>query len=142
MGLHGNGREPVVRGITAATFRVAELPTPHLKRLVPCIRLHNSQPNRRQNVSMTDRRGEVRKVLFDAMADAPGTSRDLATRTQCGFTVAMWTLRNMVTAGEVEKLQPVRVPGVKRPVPVYGICTRDRGSQPGSDLQAVLRTWW
>jgi hypothetical protein len=75
------------------------------------------------------------------MASAPGTSRELAARTQVGFTAAMWTLRNMVVAGEASKLQPVRVPGVKRPVPVYGLSTPTDNAPPGSDLQTALRAW-
>lgn len=71
----------------------------------------------------------------------PGTTRELALRTQVGFSATMWTLRNMVTAGEAEKVSTVRVPGVKRPVPVYGLASQSPCAEPGADLQAILRAW-
>jgi hypothetical protein len=42
-------------------------------------------------------------------------------RTGVGVTMAMKTLDRMVRAGQAEVVDTVRVPGVKRPVPVYGI---------------------
>ena len=73
-------------------------------------------------------RGEPRELLAEEIRQLPGTARDLATRTQIGFEVARRTLDNMVRAGEATKLDPVRVPGVKRPVPVYGPVAKDTSS--------------
>lgn len=91
---------------------------------------------------MTDRRGEIRLTLLQVLATGgPGTSRQLASKTKIGFASAMWTLRNMVNAGEVMKLQPVRVPGVKRPVPVYGLADGAKRAPAGSALQSALQAW-
>lgn len=65
-------------------------------------------------------RGEVRSYLEMGLQAGPGTTRDLAMRTGVGLTKAMYTLRDMVSAGEAAVLHTVRVPGCCRPVPVYG----------------------
>lgn len=64
-------------------------------------------------------RGEIRNTLQLSLASGHGTTRDLALRTGVGVTKAMYTLRDMVQAGEALVARTVRVPGVKRPVPVY-----------------------
>lgn len=83
--------------------------------------------------------GEIRLALRSAIAISPGTTRQLAARTQVGVQAAMYTLNNMVQAGEASKLAPVRVPGVRRPVPVYGppveIVDQARA------LHAAMRAW-
>ena len=64
-------------------------------------------------------RSEFRSLLVSELSRGPGTSRQLAERTGIGRTATMYTLKNMVTAGEVSNSDRVRHPGVKRPVPVY-----------------------
>lgn len=66
-------------------------------------------------------RGEVRDALRLGLVASPGTTRYLAGATGVGVTKAMYTLRDMVVAGEVRVVDRVRQPGVKRPVPVYGL---------------------
>lgn len=58
-------------------------------------------------------------AILAALVDGPGTSAELAAR--CGMErgAAMVTLDNLVRRCEVDKLEPIRVQGVKRPVPVY-----------------------
>lgn len=53
----------------------------------------------------------------------------------------METLNNMVKAGEVEKLSPVRRAGVCRPVPFYGLQQPAHGSAPGVALAHVMGAW-
>lgn len=66
--------------------------------------------------------GEVRLALLKALKGrGPSTSRDLAASAQVGMSAASKTLDNLVAAGQVVKRAPVRVPGVKRPVPTYEI---------------------
>lgn len=85
-------------------------------------------------------RGEVRDALCMALKGGAGTTRDLAMRSGAGVTSAMYTLRNMVQAGEVRQLDPVRVPGVKRPVPVYGLVDDDAVDDGGIDWSLI--TCW
>jgi hypothetical protein len=73
-------------------------------------------------------RGEVRDTLRLGLMAGQATTRDLARRTGVGVTNAMYTLRNMVAAGEVERASTVRVAGCKRPVPVYDLV----GAEPPS----------
>ncbi len=65
--------------------------------------------------------GEFRRLLVKALQEAPGTSRELAQRTGIAQRVTMYTLADMVRAGDVDSTQRVRRPGVKRPVPVYAL---------------------
>lgn len=59
-------------------------------------------------------------ALMAALVDGPGTTAQLAGRAGVSCKrAAMLALDNMVRRGEVDKLDPVRVAGVKRPVPVY-----------------------
>lgn len=64
--------------------------------------------------------GEIRAALWGGLQEGPGTTRELVQRTGVGVAAARWTLDNMCRAGVVEVVQEVRVPGVRRPVPVYG----------------------
>lgn len=89
---------------------------------------------------MSRPRGEVREALRAAMKAGPGTTRELAQRSGVGVTASMRTLDNMVTAGEVQKQQPTRRPGVKRPVPVYALA-EPRQPAPAVELQAALSIW-
>jgi hypothetical protein len=65
--------------------------------------------------------GEVRAALVKAMRDAkgPATTRLLAARACVGLEAARHTLDNLVRAGVADKPGTTRVPGVRRPVPVY-----------------------
>ena len=86
-------------------------------------------------------RGELRTALHEALKAGQGTTRELATRSGVGLTASMRTLDNMVTAGEVAKLDPVRVPGVKRPVPVYALRAPGPAASGAADLQHALSLW-
>lgn len=64
--------------------------------------------------------GEMRKAVAAALDAGGGTTQMLAQRIGCDPTVVRATLDNMVRAGAATKSEaPVRVPGVKRPVPWY-----------------------
>ena len=86
-------------------------------------------------------RGEFRRLLMDALQDAPGTSRELAQRTGIGQRVAMYTLASMVRAGEADSTQRVRRPGVCRPVPFYVLCV-DWPTEPATHALAALAAVW
>jgi hypothetical protein len=82
---------------------------------------------------------EIRITLAAALVDGPGTTKQLAQRTGWSIGMTMRALDNMVTAGDARKASSVRVPGVKRPVPVYEravrACDAAGGSgEPGVDL--------
>lgn len=84
-------------------------------------------------------RGEIRNTLQLGLMAGRGTTRDLAQRTGVGVTKAMYTLHDMVRAGEVVKLEHVRVQGVKRPVPVYDLAT---ATPAGNGVNWDLITCW
>lgn len=87
-------------------------------------------------------RGELRLALRHALEAGPGTTRELAQRSGAGVSASMLTLDNMVTAGEVKKLEPTRRPGVRRPVPVYALSDTNRSEgTAGSALQRLLQAW-
>lgn len=66
--------------------------------------------------------GDVRLALLKALKErGRSTSRQLAGQACVGMSVASKTLDNLVVAGKVVKRAPVRVDGVKRPVPTYEI---------------------
>lgn len=54
-----------------------------------------------------------------ALVDGPGTTVELAQRTGWSIGKTRAALDNMRRAGDVRTVEPVRRPGVKRPVPVY-----------------------
>lgn len=62
---------------------------------------------------------EIRIDLAAALVDGGGTTKQLAQRTGWSIGLTRRALDNMVTAGDACKSRSVRVPGVKRPVPVY-----------------------
>ena len=84
-------------------------------------------------------RGEVRNYLSLALQAGPGTTRDLAMRTGVGLTKAMYTLKDMVRAGEAAVLSSVRVDGCRRPVPVYGA---DESTADDDGMNWDLVTCW
>jgi hypothetical protein len=86
---------------------------------------------------------EIRVDLAAALVDGPGTCRQLAQRTGWSIGLTREALNNMVRAGDVRKLPPVREAGVKRPVPVYGKACRlqDALIAPHQPLMAVLAGW-
>ena len=86
-------------------------------------------------------RGEVRDALCMALKGGSGMTRELAQRSGVGVTSAMYTLRNMVQVGEVSVLDQVRVPGVKRPVPVYGL-VEEGAANEGTGTNWDLITCW
>lgn len=64
--------------------------------------------------------GHIRLALGAALVEGGGTCRDLAARVNEPVHRVRVVLDNMVRAGDAAKrLQPVRVPGVRRPVPFY-----------------------
>lgn len=86
-------------------------------------------------------RGDVRDALSMALRAGDGMTRDLALRSGVGVTSAMYTLRNMVQAGEARVVDAARVPGVKRPVPVYG-WAGDAGADDDDGINWDLITCW
>ncbi len=67
--------------------------------------------------------GEIRVALLKAMRElkAPATSRMVAARACVGFEAARRALDNMARGQVVVKPGTTRVPGVKRPVPLYAL---------------------
>jgi hypothetical protein len=87
-------------------------------------------------------RGEIRNTLQLGLMAGRATTRDLAHRTGVGVSSAMFTLRNMVVAGEVVRVDTARVPGVKRPVPVYDLADADTsGGGTNWDLITCWAQW-
>jgi len=87
-------------------------------------------------------RGEVRDALCLALKAGDGMTRELAMRSGVGVTSAMYTLRNMVQAGEARVVDLARVPGVKRPVPVYGLALDDDDGAGDGGIDWSLITCW
>lgn len=66
--------------------------------------------------------GEIRQALMRALCEhGPGTARVLAGRACTGFEPTRRTLGNMVRDAAAQVPAMARVPGVKRPVPVYAL---------------------
>lgn len=86
-------------------------------------------------------RGEIRDTLSMALSAGVGTTRDLALRSGVGVSAAMYTLRNMVQAGEAEVVSTTRVPGCKRPVPVYGLVDGDDAANDGGINWDLVTCW-
>jgi hypothetical protein len=84
--------------------------------------------------------GEERRALAAALLSGPGTTREIAARACVGVDVARETLNNMVRASSVIKLTTTRVPGCKRPVPVYSVPLSQE--QPSDALAAAVGVWW
>jgi len=86
--------------------------------------------------------GEIRQVLRQALSSGAGTTRDLASRTNVGLEAARLTLDNMVRAGEAVKLAQVKVPGAKRPVPVYAAQQQQHtAAQAAQALADAIGVW-
>lgn len=83
--------------------------------------------------------GEIRRALMQGLGTGPATSRELAARTRVGRQAATTTLSNMVRAGVVRVVEEVRVPEVKRPVPVYELASTEPASS-GPDW-SVIDCW-
>lgn len=64
---------------------------------------------------------EVRVALAAELIDGGGTCAELWRRVGCEWPIGAVriALRNMVTAGEVDNEESVRLVGVRRPVPIY-----------------------
>lgn len=73
--------------------------------------------------------GVQRQSLLDALDKGPGTTRVLAARAGLAVDEAMRVLDNMVRKGvpQATVLRHERVPGCKRPVPVYARLLVPRG---------------
>lgn len=67
--------------------------------------------------------GELHLALRQAMwrSGKPMTTQQVAHLACAGLVATRTTLDNMVRARKALKLEPRRVPGVKRPVPVYAL---------------------
>lgn len=90
---------------------------------------------------MTRPRGEIREVLALALGSCVGNTRELAMRTGVGITAARRTLDNMCRAGDATVVREDRIPGVKRPVPVYGPGGPVAPSGPNWDLVTCWAQW-
>lgn len=86
-------------------------------------------------------RGDVRQALSVALKGGDGMTRELAMRSGVGVTCAMYTLRNMVQAGEVRVVRSAKVAGVKRPVPVYGMADDDAAASAGGINWDLITCW-
>ena len=86
---------------------------------------------------------EIRMALAAALMDGPGTCRQLAQRTQGSVAIVREALNNMVRAGDARKASSVRVPGVKRPVPVYARAVRsvDLAAANESPFVSLIDAW-
>jgi len=80
---------------------------------------------------------EIRVTLTAALVDGPGTTRQLAQRTGWAIGDTRRALDNMVTAGDACKPRSVRMPGVKRPVPVYARAVRAADAAAGDQGGAL-----
>jgi hypothetical protein len=84
----------------------------------------------------------IRVDLAAALIDGGGTTRQLAQRTGWSIGLTCTALNNMVQAGDACKPRTVRVPGVKRPVPVYEKAVRtDDQNHSHQALGAILAGW-
>jgi len=82
---------------------------------------------------------EIRVTLAAALVDGAGTTKQLAQRTGWSIGMTRRALDNMVTAGDVCKPHTVRVPGVKRPVPVYARSMRQADAAQGAVLHGQFQ---
>lgn len=85
---------------------------------------------------------EIRLDITAALLDGPGTCRELALRTGWSLGLVRVCLRNMVAAGAAINLPPVRVPGVRRPVPVYARAPeRAFAREPADGIRDLIAAW-
>lgn len=85
---------------------------------------------------------EIRVTLAAALVDGKGTTKQLAQRTGWSIGMTRRALDSMCTAGDVQKVERIRVPGVKRPVPVYARAVRPDDAAPRSAAGVDLITAW
>ena len=98
-------------------------------------------------------RGEIRLALGLAAAalvaeQGGGTWRDMAQQAQVGYDKARETVRDMARAGELQRVDEVRVPGARRPMVRYAPAAATAAALVGSSvthygnpLHGVLTTW-
>jgi hypothetical protein len=86
--------------------------------------------------------GEFRGAVIRALEQGPGICRDVAARAQLSVGVAQYTLRNLCQVDVVEQVDPVRVEGVKRPVPKYRLATSPSSVDPTAALASSLAQCW
>jgi predicted ArsR family transcriptional regulator len=79
--------------------------------------------------------GEVRTTVAEGLSAGPGMTRELAQRVGLDVQATRKTLDNMRNAGQVVVVGEERVPGVRRPVPVYDLAER----RPSS--WSLLQCW-
>lgn len=84
---------------------------------------------------------EIRVCLSAALIDGPGTTRQLAQRTGWAIGMTRRALDNMVTAGDAHKPHSVRVPGVKRPVPVYERAPLSAAANIQQPMASLIAAW-
>ncbi|MCU7370250.1 hypothetical protein PEC18_05040 [Paucibacter sp. O1-1] len=87
---------------------------------------------------------EIRVTLAAALLDGPGTTRQLAQRTGWSIGLTRMALDNMCKAGDARKGAPVRVAGVRRPVPVYHRAIRRADAAAANDaapLISLIAAW-
>jgi len=79
--------------------------------------------------------------LMAALIDGPGTCRQLAQRTGLAVSATRTALDNMVRRGDACADERVRVPGVKRPVPVYSRAQAGDDSGDAVCLPDLIAVW-
>jgi hypothetical protein len=85
--------------------------------------------------------GDYRRACIAALAAGPGTCRAVAERASLSVRVAQYTLHNLCVAEVVTKPEPIRVDGIKRPVPVYQLQAPPE-PEPSVKLAQALSVWW
>lgn len=84
---------------------------------------------------------EIRVCLSSALLDGPGTTWQLAQRTGWSIGMTRRALDNMCTAGDAHKPRSVRVPGVKRPVPVYERAPLCAAANTTEHIASLISAW-
>ena len=85
---------------------------------------------------------EVRVTLGAALVDGAGTCKQLAQRTGWSIGLTRTALNNMVAAGDACKPRSVRVPGVRRPVPVYERAVRTEDQAANDEpFRTLMQAW-
>jgi predicted ArsR family transcriptional regulator len=79
--------------------------------------------------------------LMAALIDGPGTCRQLAQRTGLAVSATRTALDNMVRRGDATADERVRVPGVKRPVPVYARAQASDDASDGPCVPDLIAVW-
>lgn len=86
---------------------------------------------------------EIRVDMAAALVDGPGTVVQLAQRTGWSIGLTRKALDNMAAAGDAVVLDKIRVPGIRRRVPLYAKASRRSSAlAPGhAPLAGVLAGW-